>query len=52
LNRGFRAFASLTPRQLAALARQPARRFEQQALAGRVFLLDAPSAGAAHSPLG
>ena len=53
LNRSVRAFSSLAPRQLVALARQPARRLEQRALAGRVFLLDLPPAAAAdHSPLG
>jgi AraC-like DNA-binding protein len=55
LNRSFRAFSSLTPRQLAALARDPRRRLEQQALAGRVFLLDAPAherGSAGQSPVG
>ena len=42
LNRGFREFSTLTPRAFAQLARQPRRRAEQQALAGRVFLLDMP----------
>ena len=42
LNRGFREFSALTPRAFAQLARQPRRRAEQQALAGRVFLLDTP----------
>ena len=43
LNRRFREFSALTPRAFAQLARQPQRRAEQHALAGRVFLLDAPS---------
>lgn len=42
LNRSFRECSALTPRAFAHLAQQPRRRAEQQVLAGRVFLLDAP----------
>jgi AraC-like DNA-binding protein len=42
LNREFREFSALTPRGFAQLARPHRRRAEQQALAGRVFLLDTP----------
>jgi AraC-like DNA-binding protein len=43
LNRGFRALTTLTPSELIVLANQPVRRQEQKALAGRIFLVDAPS---------
>ena len=43
LNRSFKALSGLTPSELAALASPPHRAEERAALAGRVWMVDAPT---------
>jgi AraC-like DNA-binding protein len=51
LSRAFKAYSGMTPRALALEGARPGRELLRAGLAGRVVLLDVPTAGAATAPV-